>query len=67
MAKQFTEQEVQDAEFAMRTRIGVVNYARAVERKRNLTDDEILARVSPQEKDRYIRGRALHKAGAYRP
>ncbi len=67
MAKQFTEQEIKDAEFAVMTGIGVRNCARAVERKRNLTPDEVLARVREQDKERYIRGKALHEQGAYRP
>ncbi len=64
----FTENEIKDAEFAILTAIAVRNYARAVERKRGpLTDAEVLERVSAEEKERFIRGKALHKAGAYRP
>jgi hypothetical protein len=65
--KQFTEQEVKDAEFAIMAGIAIRQEARVMERKRDLSDAEILARVSEQDKERFQRGKLLYQAGAYRP
>lgn len=63
--KQFTEQEIEDAKFATSLGVTIRQQARMLERKRNLTPDDILARIPEEKKERYIRGKALYEAGAH--
>ncbi len=63
----FTPQEIEDAKWAIMKGIGIRQDARAFERKRNLTEAEVLARVPDDEKERFQRGKALYAEGAYRP
>ena len=62
----FTEQEQAEAKWAMKLGIAIRQDARAIERKRNLSDQDVLSRVSEQEKERYIAAKALLDQGAYR-
>lgn len=68
MKRQFTEEETAEARWAMIKGKSIRDMARAVERvRRALTEDEVLERVSAEEKERYLRGKALLQAGAYLP
>jgi hypothetical protein len=67
MTRQFSEQEQTEAKWAMKLGIAIRQDARALERKRNLSEQDVLARVSEQDKERYLAAKALLDAGAYRP
>lgn len=62
----FTEQDYQDAEWAVNLGIQIRQEARLFERKSKLTDEEVLSRVAGSDKERYVRGKALNHAGAFR-
>ncbi len=64
---QFTEQEIAEARWYVRTAIDIRQDARATERRRLTSDAEVLERVPEDIKARFIAAKKLHEAGAYRP
>lgn len=65
--RQFTAQEIEDAKWAVELGIETRQHARMVERLRNLSDQDVLDRIPAEDKERFIRGKALYAEGAYRP
>lgn len=65
--RQFTAQEIEDAKWAVELGIETRQHARMVERLRNLSDQDVLDRIPVEDKERFIRGKALYAEGAYRP
>lgn len=63
----FTPEQQDEAKWYVNKAITIQQHARAVERKRHLTDADILDRVPPEERDRFLKAKALHASGAYRP
>ena len=65
MARQlFTDDEIKEGKWYSRLAITIRQDARVLERKSNLTDDEVLARVPAEQKERFLKAKALHAAGA---
>jgi len=62
--KAMTNQE-NEAKWCMRLRLSIKNDARALERKRNLSDQDILDRVVAGDKTRYVAAKKLLDAGVY--
>lgn len=62
--KEFTEAEIKEGKWYSRTAITIRQDARAFERKNNLTADEVLARVPVADRERFLKAKALHEAGA---
>jgi hypothetical protein len=61
------EKDQEEAKWAMMRGIQIRQDARAFERKRNLSDQEVLDRVPREQKERYIAAKALLDQGVYRP
>jgi hypothetical protein len=62
--KAMTDQE-NEAKWCMKLRLTIKNDARAIERKRNLTDQDILDRVKSEDRERYIVAKKFLDAGVY--
>ena len=66
MTQQFTPEEIAEGEWYVKTAFGIRQDARVFERKRNLSESDVLARVKPEEKERFLKAKDLHEKGAGR-